>query len=475
MDFKELPVDGQAFEQLVRELMFSLGLHVEWSGRGPDGGRDLLCRETLVGHFARQSRTWLVQCKHKAHSGDSVGVSDLDDIISSCAQHNATGYVLACSTQPSSGVVYRLEGITNNPHNNLTAVFWDGVALQRLLSQPRQWAIAQRFMPQSCGEWQIFATEAPNDFVAHYKGYVFHLTNRIGSTVGHHLPSIAARISDLENLGLPKKHFIRPRAVWFDDKNGGYKWYVDYMRPHSEEPATTRAMLLRVLKDGWVLEDGQYYYWDLKFVRYHPFSDHYDDDHYDYYTRYLPNFLGGTPRQEASTREEYWATRQEMEVFEEESKQISKRSFEAMTEAFRKLPYLRVLRAVNCNLESLPRFERRYNWSDLISELDVDIDNIFTATLILEVDDIDRFFKLLAKLPNDVDRHFRATRVYVFLPEKGLDSGPDEHLFDLHLSLHPVMITDQRSSRTEFNTYFDEIRVIVEAELAGTTSLRAGE
>lgn len=98
MDFKELPVDGQAFEQLLRELMFNMGLHVEWSGRGPDGGRDLICKEILKGHFASQERIWLVQCKHKAHGGGSVGVGDLDDILSSCAQQGATGYLLACST-----------------------------------------------------------------------------------------------------------------------------------------------------------------------------------------------------------------------------------------------------------------------------------------------------------------------------------------------------------------------------------------
>lgn len=184
MDFKELPSDGQAFEQLVRELLFSSGLHVEWSGRGPDGGRDLICRETLLGQFAPQTQTWLIQCKHKAHSGDSVSVNDLDDIVTSCSQHNAAGYVLACSTQPSSAVVNRLEGISKNPSSPLSAVCWDGVMLERLLSQPRQWAIAQRFMPKSCGAWQVFATEAPNDFIAHYAGYVFHLTNRIGSQVG---------------------------------------------------------------------------------------------------------------------------------------------------------------------------------------------------------------------------------------------------------------------------------------------------
>jgi hypothetical protein len=349
MDLKELPMDGQAFEQLVRELLFSLGLHVEWSGRGPDGGRDLLCREMLIGQFAPQTRTWLVQCKHKAHSGNSVGVSDLDDVVSSCAQHNATGYLLACSTQPSSAVMDRLDGITNNASNSLTAVCWDGVMLQRLLSQPRQWAIAQRFMPQSCGDWQLYATEAPNNFVAHYKGYVFHLTNRIGSRVGHHLPSIARRIAELEALGFPEGHFIRPRAVWHDDKNGGYTWYVDYMRPQNQKPAISRAKLADTLNDGWALEDGQLYDWDINFVKYFPSSDHYDQDHYDYYTRYLPNFLGGTARDRDHKFEEYWATRQEVEEIENTRSRAAKASFDAMEHAFKGLPYIRVLRAVNCN------------------------------------------------------------------------------------------------------------------------------
>jgi hypothetical protein len=38
LDFKELPANGEAFEQLMRELLFSYGMAVEWSGRGPDGG-----------------------------------------------------------------------------------------------------------------------------------------------------------------------------------------------------------------------------------------------------------------------------------------------------------------------------------------------------------------------------------------------------------------------------------------------------
>lgn len=469
MDFKELPVDGQALEQLVRELLFSLGLHVEWSGRGPDGGRDLLCRETLVGNFLPQDRTWLVQCKHKAHGGDSVSVNDLDDIVSSCIQHNANGYILVCSTQPSSAVVNRLEGITKNQANSISATYWDSVTLQRLLSQPRQWAIAQRFMPKSCGEWQIYATEAPNDFVAHYKGYVFHLSNRIGSKFGHHLPSLEARISDMESLALPKGHFIRPRAVWHDDKNGGYRWYIDYMRPHNQNQSITKYELLQKLKDGWALEDGQLYTWDINYVIYNGFSDHYDEDHYDYYTRYLPNYLGGSPRTEDSDREEYWSTKQEIADFEANNRNIAMESFDAMEAAFRRLPYLRVLRAVNCKPEALPRFVRRYDWSDLITEFDVDTDNILTATMILDVFDVDKFFDLLKRIKIDGNGYFRVGRVYVFLPDTGLDTEADENIFDLHLKIHPDMMTNQRATRNEYNSYFKEIKATIDQQISSFT------
>ena len=464
MDFKELPVDGQAFEQLLRELLFSMGLHVAWSGVGPDGGRDLICKEILAGHLATQERTWLVQCKHKAHGGGSVGVADLDDIVTSCTQHNATGYLLACSTQPSSAVVQRLEAVSANPQTSLTATYWDRVMIERLLSQPKHWAIAQRFMPVSNGNWKIYATEAPNDFIAHYSGYVFHLTNRIGSVVEHHLPSIESRIKELEEIPFPKGHFIRPRAVWYDDKNGGYKWYVDYMRPNKEQAAVSRSNLLDYLKDGWALDDGQIYSWDIQYVKYSPFSDHYDEDHYDYYTRYLPNFLNGNSREDYSEREHLWATEQELEGFEQKRVDAQHNSFTAMVEAVGLLPYLRVIRAINCNVEVLWSMERRFDWSDLLEEFDADTDNIFTATLILEVTDQPKFFDLLEKIPNEINWHFRVSRVFVFLPDTGLDTADDELMFDLRLMVHPTLMSNQRAIRSEFIAYFDSIKQVIEGE-----------
>lgn len=145
LDFKELNKNGKDFELLIRELLFSKGYKVYWSGVGPDGGRDLVCIEERQSFFAPDKKRWLIQCKHNAHSGKSVSVEDLDDIVDSCTQHEASGFILACSTQPSSSVVNRLESITNNPRNDLVAIYWDYVFIEQALSCASLWRIAQRF------------------------------------------------------------------------------------------------------------------------------------------------------------------------------------------------------------------------------------------------------------------------------------------------------------------------------------------
>jgi uncharacterized protein CbrC (UPF0167 family) len=398
MDFSELPVDGQAFEQLVRELLFSLGLHVQWSGRGADGGRDLICRETLTGVFTPQSKTWLVQCKHKAHGGGSVGVNDLDQIVDSCQQHGASGYLLVCSTQPSSAVINRIEAITSSNANNIEALYWDAVTLERLLSTSGQWAIAQRFMPKSCGNWKLYATEAPNDFIAHYNGYVFHLSNRIGSRADHHLPSIANRIAEMEAIKMPKWHSLRPRCVWHNDKGCDYMWYIDYMHPHNEKPVWSVIELKKVLLDGWALEDGQILNWDIKIVQYMRHSDHYDKDHYDYYTKYIPNFLTGKNRKEIDLAE-YYATKQDVETLEAKAEENRNLMFHQLCVSFNRYPFLKLIRAINSNPHLIKKMERRLNWSSIFNFMSESIDHLFSAEFVFRVYDDSLFHQLVAALP----------------------------------------------------------------------------
>lgn len=61
LDFTELPKDGEEFELLIRELLFSHGFQVYWSGRGADGGRDLICVEKRNSYFMEDEKKWLIQ------------------------------------------------------------------------------------------------------------------------------------------------------------------------------------------------------------------------------------------------------------------------------------------------------------------------------------------------------------------------------------------------------------------------------
>lgn len=290
LDFTELSEDGQDLELLVRELLFSLGYKVYWSGRGPDGGRDLVCIETAKSIFIDTSKKWLIQCKHKAKSGNSVGIADLDDIVSSCAQHECDGYVLITSTQPSSSVVTRLEQISNNEKMPIIATYWDAVELERRLRTAQQWSIAQHFFPRSASGWQIFASERPNHWTANFKGYYFHITNRISSSCQNYLHAIEEKIDQLEKCNLKEKHFLRLRSVYFDDKHCTFLWYVDYMYPTAEIPICTKEHLEDQLSQEW--NDS----FDIKFRNYLEDSDHYDPDHYDFYDRYMGQFILGMYR-----------------------------------------------------------------------------------------------------------------------------------------------------------------------------------
>jgi|TARA_B100000749_G_C18375173_1_gene443468 hypothetical protein len=290
LDFTELSENGLDLEQLTRELLFSLGLKVYWSGVGPDGGKDLLCIEEDNSLFVKSSKKWLVQCKHKAKSGASVGVGDLDDIVTSCTQFNCAGYLLVTSTQPSSKVVERLEALTNNDAVNILATCWDSVEIERKLRTPNQWHIAQRFFPKSASGWQIFASERPNHWTANFKGYYFHITNRIGSSCTMYLDQIETKINDLDSLGLPDGHFLRLRSVYYDDKGGTFMWYVDYLHPYGSEAVGDAEAFEAHFEGEWC--DS----FDFKVRTYSEQSDHYDRDHYDFYDRYMGQFIMGMYR-----------------------------------------------------------------------------------------------------------------------------------------------------------------------------------
>ncbi|WP_409463228.1 restriction endonuclease [Amycolatopsis sp. GA6-003] len=180
LDFAELSADGEDLELLVRELCRSLGYVVRWSGRGQDAGRDLLLEERGDPLFGRKIRRWLVSCKHTARANGGAGrsvssndVGELGGVVDAVTQHGASGFLLVCSTQPSSALVTRFEAIERD--KGVPIHIWDGADLERMLDTPRGWSLAQRFMPQSAetAGWRVFATASPNQFVGVTRGFFY--------------------------------------------------------------------------------------------------------------------------------------------------------------------------------------------------------------------------------------------------------------------------------------------------------------
>ncbi|WMX69160.1 hypothetical protein [Streptomyces collinus] len=152
-------------------------------------------------------------------------------------------------------------------------------------------------MSAEASGWKIFATSEPNRFIGITQGFYLRIANRHGSALGFQLGSVTERLDRAASIELPVGHEIRPRGVFYDDKNGGFSWYFDYLygprgwRHEEIEPPMEESTLLQRLGDGGVtFEDGQFDHFEIVFRRVYRGSDTYDADHYGYY-EHVPSYV----------------------------------------------------------------------------------------------------------------------------------------------------------------------------------------
>lgn len=303
IDFRELPEDGTAFEQLVRELCLRSGLRPQWSGKGSDQGRDIVITETINGPVAPFERRWLIQCKHNAHSGKSVGRDDVGNIVDDCHQIAAEGYLLACTTQPSSALTTKLQELQGNKSLHLVTKVWDGVDIEKMIHEPRFFSLGHLFFPRSFATtpWKIYNRGAPNQWTGNYKEYFIHLSSRVA---GSHpqLKACEDIIAKLEQVGpLGEYEFVRPRGIYFDDKHQQFYVFADYLVSRDRSPSLKPSDFEKILHDyeGLYSDGGGMWYitiWDIQLRLIVHYSDHFDRDHFDFYTTYEGNYTGGVLR-----------------------------------------------------------------------------------------------------------------------------------------------------------------------------------
>lgn len=135
----------------------------------------------------------------------AVSPSDIEEggsIVDAVDDHGASGFLVACSTQPSSSLVERLASI--EARKGLPTHYWDCETLRHWLNTPRCWGVAQRYMPRSADGHRVYATESPNKFIVISKGHSIRYANRHGSDIGFQLDWIG---SAWRRLG--KSNFLR--------------------------------------------------------------------------------------------------------------------------------------------------------------------------------------------------------------------------------------------------------------------------
>jgi len=114
IDFREIPDDGEVWEQFARDFLAETGFQIETSpDRGADGGKDLLVTERLEGKMNTYPFRWLVSCKHFAKSRKSVSEQDEPNIRERLESFRADGFLGFYSTLPSAGFNTRLMALRN--------------------------------------------------------------------------------------------------------------------------------------------------------------------------------------------------------------------------------------------------------------------------------------------------------------------------------------------------------------------------
>lgn len=162
IDFNELTslVPGEGLEQLIRKIGQKLGLLPSWSGRGADGGRDIIFTEVITGSVYKGKITWLVSCKDRTKSGQSVTEADLPKtgVVDKVKQHKTDGILLVTTTAISTGAKELLDCLDKSKGGEIFTDVWDYSDLVSLLINPDFEDIFIQFFPNSYKRFKGLST-----------------------------------------------------------------------------------------------------------------------------------------------------------------------------------------------------------------------------------------------------------------------------------------------------------------------------
>lgn len=157
IDFGQLT--WEQFEKLCVDLLEAEGfMNVMASGgAGGDQGRDISAEELITSRTGKQwILQWMVQCKHYAASGRSVGHREVADIIDFLSTHDADGLLVITDTNLTASLVKKLEKFDRDKKHPYKAVFWNGHRLRKLLLE-RHLNLLARYFSKPAYHWSAYS------------------------------------------------------------------------------------------------------------------------------------------------------------------------------------------------------------------------------------------------------------------------------------------------------------------------------
>jgi hypothetical protein len=184
LDFTKLaPPRGETFEALIRLIGERLSMVVEWSGRGADGGRDLIFVETQQGPIKAHPVRWLVSCKDNSDSSRSVNERDVGSVLDKVRQHRCGGFLLATTTTVSTGLKEMLDKLDSAKGGPTQTQVWDRFEITRMLFSNQCASLLLQFFPEHHRKEAVAKLDAAREVVeAHLPRFA------IGQVRTHLLP-----------------------------------------------------------------------------------------------------------------------------------------------------------------------------------------------------------------------------------------------------------------------------------------------
>jgi len=173
INFKEIPQanvssgEQDTFELFARDFLSEIYKMkaISEPNRGADGGKDILFEEIQTGFLSENKTIWLVSCKHKAFSGQSVNEDDEKNISDRLVQHNATGFIGFYSTLPSSGLNNRLDSYKGHYKIEI----FDNKKIEQNIINKNHFELFKRYFPISFKSWnESKAKKTPTKLLGEY-------------------------------------------------------------------------------------------------------------------------------------------------------------------------------------------------------------------------------------------------------------------------------------------------------------------